>query len=220
MEILDRITEEGEVDTNLDNQVVSSNEICKEVLGQDYDYIENPKKVLAQIGLDHAQVSKKYGIPMFLDADNEFRKWAKSLREFANQNEVEIVFLSEEDLHSQSMAAGYDPENSKIGIPSIDLDNCSEKEALLWGSNLSHELVHHMQKKQDSNMPIEKAEYEAYVVSDLFTAMYHARNMVPEEGYLRDFETVSYIFDQIEASSRGYYQKVGKGSDQISWMKE
>lgn len=215
-EALDLVSDE-EVDDDSENQVVPSNEICKEVLGEGYDYIENPEKVLQRVLSDHSRVSKKYGIPMFLDANKEFKKWAKSLKEFADQNKVEIVFLSEEDLRCESMAAGYDPENGKIGIPHIDLDNCSEAEAWLWGSKLSHELVHHM---QDPNMPIEKAEYEAYVVSDLFTAMYHARNMVPQEGYLRDFETVSYIFDQIEASSKGHYQKVGKSPNQVFSMKE
>lgn len=217
METFDSPTESIE-DIELEKEVVPSNEICKELLS--LDYIEEPQKVLQQLSKDHIEVSKRYGIPLFLDSNSEFKVWSKSLKSFAENNGAEVVFVDKKVLSMRGMSAGYDEERKKIAIEEINLDKCSEGEALIWGSKFSHELVHHMQGKINPDMPIERSEYEAYVVSNLFHAMYGARKLVSSPGYLRDFETVSQIFDGIEESCRSYYAARGVSPEEISWMKD
>jgi len=203
------------------SEVVSSSlsKLSQEIL--DIDYIEEPEKVCKQMCSDSREVGKKYEIPLCLDTNGDYRNWVESLIELVNCRGAKIIYCDKDCLDKPY----YYPRLSVISMPLIDLDNCTEWETLVWGCNLSHELVHHMQMRLAANIPIDKIpieqwEYEAFVVSSLPVAVNHAMAKVSQWEKWERRVAVEYIFNAIEKSSREYYEKIGVSSDQISWMRE
>ena len=196
----------------------SLSKLSQEILG--IDYIAEPEKVYKQMYSDARKLGKKYEIPLCLDTNGDYRNRVESLIELVNCRGAKILYCNKDCLDKPY----YYPGLSVISIPLIDLDNCTEWETFVWGCNLSHELVHHMQYMQ-TNIPIDKIpielwEYEAFVVSHLVVAVGHAMAKASQWEEWERRVAVEYIFNVIEESSREYYEKIGVSSDQISWMRE
>jgi len=191
-------------DRNEDGAIPTSNEICKRILG--IDYMDEPEEAFGCVLFDSFEVSQKYGIPILEDPTGSYKKLAHSLIEYAYNKGVEFRFCSEDELKQDGVAALYIPMNNTIVISPIDLDNCTELQAFIWASDLSHELVHCMQLEQSHNMSKEEEEYEAHVLAGLSIAWILTKDITPEE--LRYRETVRYIFDGVEASSKYYYKQL------------
>lgn len=210
------ITEDQVIDPIDDTAVIPSNELCKQLLGKDYE--EKPEDVLLQMGQDRRDLSKKYGIPLSEEFKDK-KEWAQRLIDVASENEIPMSFVEITKLHDKGLDAGLTDEG-KIVTPKIDLTKCTSLEAYNWSVKFGHELTHALQRKRFPELSIEWQEYEAYVLTYLPTCVFNNSEDYPQKGYLQQYMIVSEMFDLIKGSCLGFYEKMGIDQSKIPWMKK
>ena len=190
--------------------------LCKELLGKDYE--ENPADVLRTMMSDRKSVSEQYGIPL-IESSESPNEYCKKLVGIAEEKGVVTVYVDQKSLNKANVAAGY-TSSGKLVLPKINFDTVTPVEARNWSIKMAHELIHAVQDKVNPSMPIERAEYEAYVMTYLPTAFALAYNECQGvHNYLMYFRIVDNVLGLIKDSSLGNYKKRGVPENSISWNK-
>ena len=160
-------------------------------------------KMPERLALDHNIVRTKYGLPgidtRFNAPQGEYENFLKGL---AKENKVEIrnksacgKFFEENDLSS-----AYLKDNRVIGI-NMERNNPESYQTEL--ATLEHEMIHSIQFDKSPRMPIEGAEYEAYVAA------------VNPEYFKQNPEAVGQVFDKgIKNSVDSWYSQVNEARKQ------
>lgn len=191
--------------------------LCKELLGQDYE--EDPESVFDKMNADRKEIAQKYSIPLLFEQGQDYKKYAQELVDFASRENIPVLYVDSSRLESEGAAAGR-TSSGDIAVPKIDFDKSTTSQIYNWSVRLGHELIHALQERKEPNMPIEKAEYEAYVATYLPTAYAIASKEVGGvKGYLMYFRAVDNVLDLIKGSSLYNYKKRGIPENNISWYK-
>ena len=191
-------------------------QLCKELLGEDVDYEEHPQSVFERMNDDRKEIAEKYGFPL-TQQGQDYKEYAQKLIDLAGEKGVPILYVDKSRLESSNNTAAGHTASGEIVVPRIDFETSTPVEIYNWSVRLGHELIHSL---QDPNMPIEKAEYEAYVATYLPTAYGIAFKEVGGiKGYLMYFRIVDNVLGLIKDSCLYNYKKKGMSPNQISWMR-
>jgi len=210
-------------DIGVDKKVISKEEhvppssednLCRILTGISYE--EDPEGVINKMISDRNEIYKKYGIPLSGEYKDS-REYAKVLLDMAKNSDIPVSLVDPIALKKHGVGAGI-TQQGKIVASTIDLNSCTDIEAYNWAVKFGHELIHAVQQKHDPSIPIEQAEYEAYILTYLPTAYDNSVKDYPGMETVQYYMVDSYMFEKIKGSCLGYYEKNGITQDKIPWV--
>ncbi len=204
---------------NIDNTVEEETSLatvllCKQLLGEDFE--ENPEKVVIKMFQDRKEIALRYDMPIYEDFKDK-KEFYSQLIDIAKKNNFTVSYVKKSVLSNTGSAGGINSKGEMV-VPNIDFENSSEIERYYWGVAFQHELLHLLQSKMNPNMPIEKMEYEAYVLTSIPNALELHKDA--PKGYYRDYLFTNAVFENIMQSCLTYYKNIGIKTEDIPWIKK
>ena len=131
--------------------------VSKAITGMSY---RNPK-MYQRVIEDKKIVRAKYNLPPSRLLSEEPREYIRKIENLAAENGMRIENLNRNNYGIGGMASSGDERVIRMTPYKI-----KDKDSLIkYGRTLTHELVHMFQHEKYPQMPVERREYEAYLVS-------------------------------------------------------